>query len=289
MKSTLNKTSVLFTVSVLALVLLVAADSYSRGFGGFGGGSFHGGGFRGGGGVGGERFGGFDGGAGFGNGGRGSMRYSGDSYGQRNFGGNSDYHYSGQRDFRQSGTNYSRQDYRANNQTDLRSNSGNYRYSNYRNSNTHINNINSFNNNNVNINVNKKYYNNRYYGGYWNTWGGYYSGWGFASGLIIGASIASLPPSYTTVYVAGDPFYYDNGVYYAPAPQGSDYVVVPPPAGAVVSELPASCTSVSAGDLTYRNCGGAYYLREGDGYKVVDAPIGATFSILFPTGHRKWK
>ena len=68
----------------------------------------------------------------------------------------------------------------------------------------------------------------RYYwhGGRW-----YNNGWFWfdagVTALAIGAIAASLPPSYTTVYAGGVPYYYYDGIYYRPCPSG--YVVVPAP------------------------------------------------------------
>jgi len=64
-----------------------------------------------------------------------------------------------------------------------------------------------------------------YRGGHW-----YRNGWlwgGLATGLVIGAIVASLPPRHETVYVSGAPYYYYDGIYYKPCSSG--YVVVPAP------------------------------------------------------------
>lgn len=74
-----------------------------------------------------------------------------------------------------------------------------------------------------------------YHGGrgvYWHGGRGYWSGsswfWnGAAIALIVGAMVATLPPSYQTVYVQNVPYYYYNNVYYRPAADG--YVVVDSP------------------------------------------------------------
>jgi hypothetical protein len=47
-------------------------------------------------------------------------------------------------------------------------------------------------------------------------WGRYYSGAGFGAGLVIGATLAVLPAAVAAISVAGNPYYYANGVYYAP-------------------------------------------------------------------------
>ena len=92
---------------------------------------------------------------------------------------------------------------------------------------------------------------------YNNRWGGYYSGAGFGAGLAIGATLAVLPAAVAAISVAGNPYYYANGVYYAP--QGGQYAVVPPPQGAVVTTPPPSCSTVYVGTTPNLDCGGAFY------------------------------
>ena len=122
-----------------------------------------------------------------------------------------------------------------------------------------------------------------HWGGY-HYWGGYYGGAAFAYGMLLGMTVATLPPLYDTVIVAGSPYYYVNGVYYQTS--GSQYVVVPAPVGATVEHPPAQVTNVYVNneDLGYSN--GAYYQQQptqGDGkptYKVVAPPVGATVQSL---------
>lgn len=51
----------------------------------------------------------------------------------------------------------------------------------------------------------------------------------------IGIMIPILPPTYTTLWVSGAPYYYANGVYYATTP-GQGYTVVAPPAGVEIAQ-----------------------------------------------------
>lgn len=69
-------------------------------------------------------------------------------------------------------------------------------------------------------------------GTYWHGGYGYWNGsswfWnGVAVSLIVGAMVATLPPSYQVVYVQGVPYYYYGNTYYRPAADG--YVVVDSP------------------------------------------------------------
>lgn len=51
----------------------------------------------------------------------------------------------------------------------------------------------------------------------------------------IGIVIPILPPTYTTLWVGGAPYYYANGVYYAKVP-GQGYTVVAPPADVEIAQ-----------------------------------------------------
>ena len=47
------------------------------------------------------------------------------------------------------------------------------------------------------------------------------------------------------------------------------YQVVAPPAGAIITTLPAGCKNVQVGNATYSQCGPTYYSRVSNGYQVV--------------------
>ncbi|MGH2412592.1 MAG: DUF6515 family protein, partial [Microcystaceae cyanobacterium] len=113
--------------------------------------------------------------------------------------------------------------------------------------------------------IEDNYYDNGWYGGGWYG-NGYYAppGWGawaatvgFATGVAIGASVSSPPPYYSTTYVGTTSYLYSDGVYLQP--QGSSYVVVAPPTGAVVTYLPEGCTATQIDGTQYYNCSGIYY------------------------------
>jgi len=140
---------------------------------------------------------------------------------------------------------------------------------------------------------NYNYYNNRYYGGYYGgsymyyggTWGGFYSGMmmGSMTGMMLGATMASLPSQYTTVLVSGQPYYYSNGAYLTQQKGASNYTLVPPPPGAVVTYLPSNCAPVYQGPTTFDDCGGAFYQRVPGGYQVVTPPAGLEINHI-PSG-----
>ncbi len=77
------------------------------------------------------------------------------------------------------------------------------------------------------------------------------------AGLAIGASVASPPPSYDTVAVGSTTYIYSDGIYFQPT--GSNYVVVEPPTGVVVSYLPEGCTQTQVNNNPYYNCNDIYY------------------------------
>jgi len=54
--------------------------------------------------------------------------------------------------------------------------------------------------------------------------------------LPAGILVPVLPPAYTTVWVAGAPYYYANDVYYSAAPGG--YMVADPPTDEAVAPAP---------------------------------------------------
>jgi len=76
-----------------------------------------------------------------------------------------------------------------------------------------------------------------YHGGHYYRDAGWWGLGGFVTGLAVGAYVASLPPSYETVYIDGTPYYYADGYYYQSGPSG--YVVVSPPAGQSEQDSPS--------------------------------------------------
>jgi hypothetical protein len=94
---------------------------------------------------------------------------------------------------------------------------------------------------------------------------------GVAAGIAVGTMLSRPPAAATTMVVSGTTYWYDGGVYYSRVYQGGDvvYQVVPAPPGAVITTLPAGCTTVRRGNVVYRQCGTAYYQPVSGGYRVV--------------------
>ena len=75
----------------------------------------------------------------------------------------------------------------------------------------------------------------------------------------------------TTVVVTGSTYYYHDNVYYTRVMDGGEvvYQVVAPPAGAIITTLPAGCKNVNVGGVAYSQCGTTHYSRVSNGYQVV--------------------
>jgi hypothetical protein len=99
--------------------------------------------------------------------------------------------------------------------------------------------------------------------------------WG-ASWHPIGFFLASLAADAYLFSLAGQNYYYDDGVYYEPSSGGYDAVAAP--IGATVSSLPPGYETVMVGDDYYYYYGGTFYINTGQSYQVVQAPPGAVVS-----------
>jgi uncharacterized protein DUF6515 len=62
--------------------------------------------------------------------------------------------------------------------------------------------------------------------------------------------------------------------------QNGQYVIVPPPYGAVISTPPTSCSVIIIDGANGLDCGGAFYSAVSNGYKVIPPPIGSTVTTL---------
>lgn len=89
-----------------------------------------------------------------------------------------------------------------------------------------------------------------------------------------------------TVEVGGIPFEYDQGIFWIR--QGTDYLVVTAPFGAVVRTLPRGAVRVPAGDRVFWYFFGTFFAESGDAYSVVKPPPGLTVYYL-PDGYTREK
>jgi hypothetical protein len=92
-----------------------------------------------------------------------------------------------------------------------------------------------------------------------------------ADRVSVGVSVGvPLPHGYAEVHYGRDRYYYHRGYYYRPGPHG--YVVVRPPRGIIVRELPPRCSRVYVGSTVYYRYDNVYYQPVSGGYVVVDQP-----------------
>lgn len=90
-----------------------------------------------------------------------------------------------------------------------------------------------------------------------------------------GHVVPRLPARPWPAWHGGDRYWFSEGIWYAPRPSGRGYVVVRPPVGIIVAELPVFRTVVRIGTVTLYLVHGVYYqpLVRG-GYQVVAPPEG---------------
>jgi hypothetical protein len=95
-----------------------------------------------------------------------------------------------------------------------------------------------------------------------------YFWFGYHPGMVLNV----LPQAYSQINVGGNPYYYDQGVYYQQATSG--YVVVTPPVGAIVAQLPPGSETIPYGPTVYYYGAGAFYVQNPQGFIVVEPPPG---------------
>jgi hypothetical protein len=94
---------------------------------------------------------------------------------------------------------------------------------------------------------------------------------GVGVGIAIGTMLAKPPAAAKPVVVTETTYYYHDDVFYTKVMSSGTvvYQVVAPPAGAIITTLPANCQSAAVGGATYTQCGQTYYTRVPTGYQVV--------------------
>ena len=110
------------------------------------------------------------------------------------------------------------------------------------------------------------YHGGGYYGGYHGGW--YYGGWWYPWGGII----PFLPLYYETMWIGGYPYYYADGIYYAPTTGG--YMVVNPPRDEV--NQPSSIEQPSMQLFIYPRKGQSEKLQAKDRYQCHRLAVGQT-------------
>jgi hypothetical protein len=80
-----------------------------------------------------------------------------------------------------------------------------------------------------------------------------------------------FPTGYVPIGIEGQAYYYRDGMFYQEA--SNQLVIVPPPTGAIVSNIPTGHTTINVGGVTYHIYNNVFYKRVGGGYQVVDPPV----------------
>ncbi|MBF0532650.1 MAG: hypothetical protein HQL23_06065 [Candidatus Omnitrophica bacterium] len=86
-----------------------------------------------------------------------------------------------------------------------------------------------------------------------------------------GLRFSYIPDGCFTVGVSGRRYYYYDGLYYNRL--GTDYVLIVPPIGAVVTTIPPEYSPVMINGVTYYTDNGIYYVYTPQGYQVVPQPM----------------
>jgi uncharacterized protein YgiM (DUF1202 family) len=89
--------------------------------------------------------------------------------------------------------------------------------------------------------------------------------------------IHRLPSRHTVISYGKDKYHYHDGRYYRP--YGAGFILVRPPLGLVVFEIPVNSRTVVSAGLTYHEFGGVHYLRKGAGYEVVRPVRGTSVGL----------
>ncbi|HEY6000944.1 MAG TPA: DUF6515 family protein [bacterium] len=93
-------------------------------------------------------------------------------------------------------------------------------------------------------------------------------------------------PGAAPVQAGGVSYFYDRGIFWLQ--QGTTYIVVTAPPGAMVPALPAASVRIPFGDKTYWYFFGTFFAEQAGGYAVVSPPAGLTVYYL-PDGYTQDK
>jgi hypothetical protein len=99
-----------------------------------------------------------------------------------------------------------------------------------------------------------------------------------------GAVVATVPTAAVLIKTQRNPYYFWNGVYYAP--RNGSYVIVRPTPGIRIRALPAGYRRVMVGPRPYYYYYGTFYTKmdNADEYETVEPPAGAIVDSL-PEGY----
>ncbi|MBF0548311.1 MAG: hypothetical protein HQM08_28000 [Candidatus Riflebacteria bacterium] len=106
---------------------------------------------------------------------------------------------------------------------------------------------------------------------------GYARSW---HGFAPGHRVRELRPGFRRLMVRGNPYYYDDGIFYEQL--DNYYKEVFPPIGTDLPELPDGAIEIVVDDLVYYYAGGAFYLSNDEGFIIVAPPMGVDVPELPP-------
>ena len=93
---------------------------------------------------------------------------------------------------------------------------------------------------------------------------------------VLSQPIDNLPQGYITLGTIGmgqDTYYYFNGVFYQKVIREQVYVIVPPPIGAIVFNIPQGYRLMLIDGMCFYEAYGIFYRRVLEGYKVIYPPV----------------
>jgi hypothetical protein len=103
----------------------------------------------------------------------------------------------------------------------------------------------------------------------------------FWNDFAFGRHFAALPLGFLRLSIGGNPYYYDDGIYYEQNNGG--YQEVYPPVGAAIPQLPEGTVEIQAGNQLYYYAGGAFYVQQPDGsFAIAPTPLGVVVPELPP-------
>jgi len=85
--------------------------------------------------------------------------------------------------------------------------------------------------------------------------------------------INNLPHGFITIGVGQETYYYCEGVFYQKVIREQEYVIVPPPIGAVVFTIPQGYQLILIDGVSYYVYEGVFYKHVLEGYKVIYPPV----------------
>ncbi len=90
---------------------------------------------------------------------------------------------------------------------------------------------------------------------------------------VLSRPVEILPQGFETIVAGDETYYYCQGIFYQKVQLIQQYVIVPPPIGAMVPDIPQGYQLMLINGTAYYVVQGVYYVRLLDGYKVIYPPV----------------